>query len=220
MKQTTKYVTYLLAAIVFMNISCKNNTGNDGNLTDSLDPVEEVSLIPGADNTTLTVKSNTQAYFTLEFSNVGSNDIIGNESKDGWCIDVSETIDRNNAVYEDITLYSTDNVESWKPINYLENIREELKDEDPELSWLEIQVAIWSLRSNPDFNLNEANIEDLPSQFHNDGEPTFSVEKVNNIVDRVKAEYKDFEFTSGTKFAVIAETPPDIQTVIAFVEKD
>lgn len=222
MKQTTKYVTYLLAVIVFLNISCKNNTSGNNDITDSLDPVEEVSLIPGADNTTLTVNSNieNQAYFTLEFSNVESNDIIGNESKDGWCIDVSKTIDRNNAVYEDITLYSTDNVESWKPINYLENIREELKDEDPDISWLEIQVAIWSLRSNPDFDLDEVNVEDLPSQFHKDGEPTFSIEKVKNIVDRVKEEYKDFEFTSGTKFAVIAETPPDIQTVIAFVEKD
>lgn len=222
MKQTTKYVTYLLAVIVFMNISCKNTTGNEEDITDSLDPVEEVSLISEADNTTITVNTNSesQAYFTLEFSNIEPNDIIENGPRDGWCIDVSKSIDRNNAVYEDITLYSTYKVESWKPINYLENIREELKDEDPDLSWLEFQVAIWSLRSNPDFDVNEIDIEDLPSQFHNDGEPTFSIEKVNNIVERINEEYKDFEYASGTKFAVIAETPPEIQTVIAFVEKE
>lgn len=222
MGQTTKFATYILLVVLFtFNTSCKKNlTRGEDDIVESLKPVEEVILIEGAENATIIVNTNKDSYFSIEFSNIEQNDVISNGKRDSWCIDVYKSINSNNAVYNNVPLYSTYLVEKWMPINYLLNIQEQLKENDQDLTWLEIQAAIWSLRVNPKFDLDEVKIENLPGQFHSNGQPTFSYEKVKQIVELVGDEYKDFDYSKrGTKFAVVAELPVDIQTVFAVVEK-
>lgn len=101
-------------------------------------------------------------------------------------------------------------MEKWKPLNYLLNISQELKNNDPDLTY----------RANPKFNVDTITVDDLPSLFKKEaGERNFSTEKVKQILSIVEVGYKDFIFSSGTKFAVIAETPPDVQTIFGVVEK-
>lgn len=95
---------------------------------------------------------------------------------------------------------------------------DDLKQADPELTYREIQAVVWSLRGLPEFNLNAISDEDLPSRLQSDGQANFSREKVNSILEIVDDGYEDFEFTEGTRFAVIAETPADVQTVITVVQ--
>lgn len=210
-------ITFLFFTLFFA--SCGNLTSDDGDISESLDPVENVTPISGAENTTLTVNLHSTAYFELEFQNIQNNDKIANgHTGDGWCIDWQVAIDSNDTTYENIPLYSTFNVEKWYPLNYLLNIKDDLMQADPELTYREIQLAVWSLRGYPEFNLNEMPIENLPSRMKENGEPNFSYEKVNTILQIVEAGYEDFEFTEGTKYAVIAKTPSDVQTVITVVE--
>lgn len=218
----------IAGAIAFFLLvtACDNKiTGDDPekpDLSDSLDPIEEVYLIEGGENSTLIVNQNKeqQAYFSIAFSDIESNEIISNGVKDGWCIDVWKSIDSTDGKYENIKLYSTYLVKKWMPLNYLLNVQNQLKDQDPDITWLEIQLVIWSLRGYPEFHLNSIDIEDLPGQFRSNGEPTFSYEKVDELLEFVEANYRDFDFTkSNTKFAVIAEMPVDVQTVIAVAEK-
>ncbi|MEL7834386.1 hypothetical protein [Fodinibius sp. Rm-B-1B1-1] len=215
----------LVASIMFM--ACENPlTGNKDDrkpdLGESLTPIEEMSLIEGAESATLTININgaKKAYFNIEFSNIGSNKIIDNELKDGWCIDVWKSIDSNDGVYTNIKLYSTHLVEQWKPVNYLLNVQQALRNNDPQITWLEIQLVIWSLRAYPEFDLETTSIENLPGQFRKDGKALFSYEKVYEILDFVEANYKSFNFDqNGAKFAVVAEMPIDVQTVITIAEK-
>lgn len=222
MKKTINFANcLLLTAVLFLSISCKDYiTGDKPELPESLDPVEEVSLVTGAESTTITVNKNKQqqAYFDIAFSDIKLNDVITNGTKDGWCIDVWKPINHNGGTYNGIALYSTYRVEKWKPLNYLLNIKEELLNGDPELTWREIQLAIWSLRANPEFDLDEVDIKKLPGDFHTNGEPKFSHEKVKEILAIVESEYKKFDFSEGTKFAVVVETPVDMQTLIAVVD--
>lgn len=224
MQISSKLITLLFIIVIIGSISCKNvTTGNTLEIVESLEPVELVTPVESGENVTLTVNINTakQAYFDLEFKNIQSNPVISNGEWDGWCIDVFKSIDSNSGAYDNVKLFSTDLVEQWLPINYLLNIQEDLQANDEELTWLEIQVAIWSLRAYPKFNLNDVPITDLPGQFHKDGEPTFSYEKVEAILALVDSEYKKFDYTQkGTKYAVVVELPVDVQTVFTVVEKN
>lgn len=217
--KNTVFITLITALIIN---SCKKDiAGNDPDITDSLDPVEEVSIISGAENTTVTVHLNKDdnAYFDLNFSNIEQNDVITNGTRKGWCIDVWKPLDHNGGTYSGIKLYSTYLVEKWEPVNYLLNVEEELRANDDDITWLEIQLAIWSLRANPEFDLDEVDVEDLSSAMQTNGEPNYNHEKVKEVLDIVNQDYKDYEFSEGTKFAVVAEMPVDTQTVITVVEK-
>jgi hypothetical protein len=209
----------LCTTLLFIIAACSSPTGSEGDLEDSLDPVEDVTPITGAQNTTMNVNQGPDSYFVLGFSSVEANDVIQDGMvREGWCIDWEKPIDSNDGSYSNIPLYSTFNVESWNPLNYLFNIKEDLMADDPELTYREIQLVVWSLRGHPEFNLEQVELESLPSRMRTDGEANFSYEKVNEILEIVENNYRDFDFVEGTKYAVIAETPADVQTVIAVVE--
>ncbi|HSH53242.1 MAG TPA: hypothetical protein VK982_16065 [Bacteroidales bacterium] len=212
---------YLLMSIFLFAAACQDSTtGGGSDLTESLEPVEEVSAVEGGESATVMVNKDSKAFFSVEFSEIGANDIIQNGTIEAWCIDWDTYINSDGGIYRDIPLYSTYNVEKWMPVNYLLNIQEALQANDPEITYLEIQLAIWSLRKNPEFDLDEVAIGDLPGRFEKDGQPTFNYEKVGEVLDEVEEGYRAFDFSAvGTKFAVIAKTPPDVQTFFGVVEK-
>jgi hypothetical protein len=74
------------------------------------------------------------------------------------------------------------------------------------------------LQGFPEFDLDEVSMDDIPSRMVTNGEPDFSIAKVKTILERVNNEYRNFNFAEGTKYAVIAETPANVQTVITVVE--
>lgn len=198
--------------------SCISSTNNSEDLSDSLEPVEDVIAIEGTDDTVIRVNQGDDTYFNINFSQIGDNDIIENNYEgEGWCIDWKVPIDTDNTAYSGVQLYSTYNVEGWKPLNYFFNIVDELKSADSELSLYEFQIVIWSLRGFPQFDLDAISDEDLPSRMVTDGVPNFSREKVSTILEIVEEGYQDFEYDENSRFAVIAETPADVQTVITVV---
>jgi hypothetical protein len=221
MKPMINSIIFLITITILFSTSCTNSlTGFEPDLSESLVPVEDVQPIPGGENATITVnKNHKESYFNIHFSNINANKVIETGIWEAWCIDWTKPIDSNNGTYNGVKLYSTDFVEKWKPVNYLLNIKEDLIENDPDITFREIQMAIWSLRSNPVFDLDEIAVEDLPSAMRTNQQPNFSYEKVGEILMIVENGYKEFVFSAGTKFAVIAETPADVQTVFTVVEK-
>lgn len=219
MKKT--YVIAVISILLIFIYACNSVTDHEENdLGDSLTPVENVTPIDGGQDAVITVNRGGGAYFSINFENIIANDIIDNGTRQGWCIDWEMPIDSRGGVYDGIQLYSTMNVKGWEKLNFLLNVIDELNEDEERYAYREVQLAIWSLRGNPTFNLYEVPVEDLPSRMVNDeGEPLFSYEKVDELLEMVENGYQDFEYTSGTKFAVIGETPPDVQTVITVVEK-
>ena len=209
----------LIFGLFSLFTSCKNLTGDSGNISESLEPVENVTPLEGAESSSIVVNKGTESYFVLEFSGLNENDVIQNGfTGEGWCIDWQKPIESNGGTYSDIQLYSTFNVEKWNPLNFFFNIMDDLRQADPDLTYREFQAVVWSLRGFPEFNLEALTDEQLPGRLKSDGQANFSREKVATISDIVEAGYEDFEFTEGTRFAVIAETPSDVQTVITVVE--
>jgi len=207
---------YLSILALFFLTACSESTSTSL-VDDSLEPVAKVSFINGSENTVLTVNRSQNSYFSLDFENVGNNDVINNGTGEGWCIDWQKPIDSDGGVYSDIRLYSTFLVEEWNPLNYLLNIKEQLKTDDSEITYREIQLAIWSLQGLPEFELDNVEPDELPARMLENGQPAFNKDKVKEILDLVTEGHRDFDFVDGTKFAVIAETPSDVQTVITVV---
>jgi len=218
--KTTFPIAITTAIMLFLVLtSCKGITSAGGDLSDTLDPVEEVIKIAGGENSTIVVNKGTDHYFSLGFSNIATNKSINNSAdQPGYCIDWQTPINSDGGTYSNVALYSTFNVEKWNRLNYLFNILDDLKKNDSNLTYREIQVVIWSLRGNPEFDVDKVKVTDLPGRMHSNGAPTFSTQKVKDILGIIEAGYKDFDFAPGTKYAVIAETPSDVQTVITIVE--
>jgi hypothetical protein len=99
------------------------------------------------------------------------------------------------------------------------NIVDELQNSMPEMTYLEIQLAVWTLRGNPEFDIRTIDPENSPSGVFQDGEPLFNMEVLEQILEAVEAGYTSFEPGENSRFAVIAATPADVQTVITVVEK-
>ncbi|TVQ08517.1 MAG: hypothetical protein EA364_15430, partial [Balneolaceae bacterium] len=181
-------------------------------LQESLQGVPSVRLIDGAENSTITLTKGTDSYFRLEISNIDQNDHILPGIAKAWCIDWRTPI--STGVHDGIRLHSSYGDKSLKPVNYLLNIRGALIVKDPDLTYKEIQVAIWSLLHYPEFNLNTIRADRLPADMVRDGKPDFDRKKAEQIVMLVNSKVGSFEYNPSSRYAIVAETPSNTQTVI------
>lgn len=197
----------LLLSILFL--SACNNPGSS--LEESVQPYLELQTVDGASNVTMTVNRGASqgldSYFALDFTNFESDGIVKEGLTEGWCLDYQKPIDQNNDIHEGIKMFNTFGSENWKPANYLMNIKNELKQNDPSITYKEIQVALWSLIEIPAFNIDKALSEGtMPSRLMTNGSPNFSVEKTKGIINKVRNEVDEFVYKPGTPVIVYSNT--------------
>ena len=181
--------------------ACQNNVNTT--LEDSVAPYLELEAIQEASNTTMTVNRGEarglDSYFALDVSNIQSHGLVTEGITEGWCLNWEKPLRQNNDVHTGLEMYSTFNNSSWKPANYLMSIKNELKASDPELTYREIQIALWSVIKTPSFDLDEVLSNDrMPQRMMRNGEPNFDVDKVKQIVNRVNNEVSEFTYKLGT----------------------
>ncbi len=210
-------ISLALAGLFLTFTSC--DTKESLGLQNSLDVIPELSLIEGGENSIVTVNDGTESYFTFDIANINPNNHISAGTGKGWCILWNQPIASDNTTHDGLRLYSSYGDKQWKPLNYLLNIRESLINNDSDISYREIQAAIWSLMDFPEFNLNNISIDQLPSRMVRDGQYNFDREKVNQIVKHVRDNYESFEYGPASTYAVVAETPSDTQTIIIEVSE-
>jgi len=208
----------LLGVMVFsfIYISACENPGNS--LEESVAPYLELQSVDGASNATITVNrgeaQDLDSYFAIDLSNIDPNGLVTEGMTEGWCLDWGIPIRQNNDVHTGVKMFNTFGSEKWKPANYLMNIKDELQKNDPELTYREIQVALWSLIEVPAFDMDKALSEGtMPSRMMKNASPNFDVDKTKQIVNRVKAKATEFEYKPGTPVIVYSQVSEDQQPV-------
>lgn len=199
----------LLFAGAFFFSACQDTTNNS--FEDTVEPYMELQAINEASNTTITLNrgeaKGLDSYFAFEIANVKENKFVREGLTEGWCLEWDKPISQNNDVHRGIEMYSTYGSKTWKPANYLMNIKRELKENDPSLTYKEIQVALWSLIETPEFDLDKVlATNQMPARMMMNGQPNFSVSKVKKIVDKVRSESADFNYGFGSDYFVFAKT--------------
>src|SRR6056297_1279396 len=212
---------FLFIASVLAFSAC--DVTSEKGLDESLDPVPNVTLIKGAENASITVNSGTNSNFRINIDNVEWNTLISNGEREAYCIAWKDPISSNNAIYEGIGVYSTAGDKQFADVNRLFSMKNALQKADPEITWREIQVAVWTLIPFQDFDMNMP-VDELPSEVRSNGEINFNKNKVQFILDAVqnRSTAKTAEFSGlinssddsdDTEMCVIG-TDGDTQTLI------
>lgn len=201
----------VLIISIFLLPSCEETPSSE---QDSFtDFVNSIQPIVGATDITMDLVNDQgqDSKFLVTYSGIETNSVISNGEKRAWCVewDISAIYSAQN----NINLYSTKDTEYWKEINYLLSKEEQLRQENPNLGWREMQVAIWSLVKYKDFDIDKIPEYQSLGRYYKEGEYLFDVELAKTIVEQVKSEATA---TGNQKFAVIAENAG--QTIITASE--
>jgi hypothetical protein len=128
-----------------------------------------------------------------------------------------DPISSSNAIYEGVGIYSTKGDKRFDSVNRLFSMKAGIMRNDPEITWREIQVAIWALLDHPKFDMHATS--ELPASFRSNGQPNFNTAKVDNIVQMVKSSdssqlrsLKSGKKGNNTTICILA-TDPDTQTI-------
>lgn len=168
---------FILITMFFALSACEQSTNTE--LADSLQSIKGVALIEGAQNVTMNLEKDgsQDSFFTVSLD--------GGHEVEGWCVEWNE--DASFGVNQGTKLYSTKGMSDWDNLNYFMNIKDDLKANDPALTYREIQVIIWSLIDTPSFDVDKiGEYQNISSRIYRDGKPLFDVQKVKDIVQQIK----------------------------------
>jgi hypothetical protein len=199
---------FVLFAVLFMS-ACQTDTSSS--FEDSIEPYMELEAIDNTDNTIIKVSrgdtKGLDSYFAFDLNNIPDHGLVRTGITEGWCVEWNKAIAQNDDIHGGVKMYSTNGSTNWKPANYLMNIKDELQQQDSDITYREIQVALWSLIETPAFDLDKV-LENgtMPSRMLLNGEPNFNVNKVKEIVSRVRSEVTNFDYGPNKQFIVFART--------------
>ncbi|WP_441000176.1 hypothetical protein [Fodinibius sp. SL11] len=148
-------------------------------MSESFTYLKSVTPIEGAQNTTMNLEAevNPNSFFnvTLEDGSI----------REGWCVEWND--DYVKGEQKGVKFYSTKGYVEWKALNYFMSIKDQLRMNDPSLTYREIQVIIWSLIDYPSFDVDKiSEYKNMPSSIYSNGGAHFDVQKVKNIVAEVR----------------------------------
>ena len=164
---------------MFIFVSCDTDENPVGSLEEAVERIPDLQLIDGADNATVNVRSDRErSNYRFSVRSVTSNSIIANSVFYAWCVEMEKPISKN----QDLTgtkLYTTDKDPVFNKLAYIINNRGMLEQQNPGLSWKDIQVAFWVILETENMKLEK--IADItPSNVEG-----YNAAYVNNILEDV-----------------------------------
>jgi hypothetical protein len=200
---------------ILLVASCTNSTSP--NLEESLDLFAGLEVIPEAQQTNVTINRGTNAtdgYFTIQIDNIDETPLLAPGVHEAWCLEWQKNLRSNGDVHQEVKWFSTGNNDTWKPLNYLFSIRQELQADDPDLTFRDIQAVVWVLAGEmgiaPEFDVINLPVDRIPSRLRNGGELAIDREKVAGIARRVMEEAPE---ATGLPAGTVAQTAEDEQDI-------
>jgi len=224
MKNKSILILSTITAVVLYSVACSSNTTDNLQFDEELQAFTGLEPVEGTDNVVVNLTRGenvgVDSWFVFDFRNIESETILSNGETKGWCVEWNKPIEANNTDHTNINALSTLNNEKWEDLNFFLNIMDEFQDEDPELTFRDIQAVIWSLIGIPEFNLDELKDSELPNRLLDaNGIPAFSREKVKEMVNFAQENSSSFTIEEGDFFAILLETGADKQNLMTPVAR-
>lgn len=183
-------------------MACQSSNSVDG-LEESLADIPDLNLIEGAEQVVATVnKERSRSNFTINLD--GMEEISGIEAGEyaAFCALWDVPINSSNGSYGDVSLHSIKDEAYWQDINYLVNNLDRYYEEHEDLTWLEVQIALWSVMDHKKFDMNSIPREDLPSYVRDGG---FDQELIDTILEDVETNKHTFDISQPGNRAYYAD---------------
>ena len=175
--------------LIFSLSACDSTTGVDS-LEDSLSQVPNLNLIEGAENVEATVNKNRdRSYFTVNLSGMAESSGIEEGHYASFCAMWDVPIQSDNDLYSGTKMHSISGEPYWKKVNYIVNNMDRYYQEMEDLTWLELQIALWSVMDHKPFDLESIPESDLPSEVRNGD---YNIELINEILSDAEENSDDF----------------------------
>lgn len=199
--------TFLLAffiGIIFSFSSCESST--NVTIEESFQELKNVTPISGVTIESMEViqGNSLDSYLAVRLNN--------GKKREAWCIEWNE--EEAFGLQNGAKLYTTKGHKEWKKLNYFMSKLNDFRANDPDLTSRDIQVVIWSLVNNPEFDVDKiAEYENIDPRIYKDGQPLFDVQKVKSIVHQVESHLANTQKTLGEESGVTV-IENDGQTII------
>ncbi|NGP76299.1 hypothetical protein G3570_06625 [Balneolaceae bacterium YR4-1] len=194
----------MLSLLLFSSCNDYSSTG----IEDSVEFIESTVPVAEAQDVTMDLKSgaNSFALHLIDLSNIDPNPIISNGQKRAWCIEWDVRVIQG--LQKHVKLHSTEGKVYWNKLNYLLNRIDHYKQSYPQITYKEIQAAIWSIVDYKPFSIDKIpDYPNFPSSFYEDGEYRFDVTLTKEIIEEVKIKASGSVFD---KFALVIENEGQI----------
>jgi hypothetical protein len=193
-----------LAAGSMLFTACDQATGTD-NLEETMASVPHLNLVEGADQAVVTVnRDRATSNFSVTLDNVSADSEIGPGTYASFCALWDVSIDSNGGMYGDVKIHSIEDEPYWDGINYMVNRLNRYYAEYEELTWLDVQIAMWSVMDHKEFDLGTIPEEDLPGDVR---EGDYSIELVEALIQDVLENKDNFDESMAAFTAYYAEVP-------------
>lgn len=170
--------------------ACEQPSGVE-DLENSLSDVPHLNLIEGAESIVATVNKNrNQSNFTIQLDGMDPGSGIEAGEYAAFCALWDVPINSSGESYGDVSLHSIDNEPYWQDVNYLVNNVDRYFEENDDLTWLEVQIALWSIMDHKKFDMNTIPEDELPSYVRDGG---FNQQLIDTILEDVDDNQQSFE---------------------------
>jgi len=197
-------VLALIAMAIFTSCESGGPVGGIEEIEFQLQP--DLRVVDGGENASMEIARSGESFFTLKISDTGPNKHLTIGKRAGWLMSPEVRVNEGRTL-NGVTLYSTFGEEYWAPVNYLLNEKENLKASNADVTYREIQAAIWGMLDFTGFDVEEPDAADLPDELVENGEFLFDLELVKDIVEDANSNAYSFIYTPKNIVALIAETP-------------
>lgn len=194
-------------------MACDSSNSVDG-VEDSLADIPDQYLIEGAKQVVATVhKDRKTSDFTISID--GMEDKSGIEAGEyaAFCALWDTPINSSNGSYGNVSLHSIKGETYWQGVNYLVNNVDRYFEENDDLTWLEVQIALWSIMDHKKFDVTEIPRNELPSYVRDGG---FDQDLIDLIMRDVKDRKSSFDPAQPGNRAYYARVP-DAQDQIIII---
>lgn len=153
-------LSFIFATAMFS--ACESATQAD-TIDEVMSSVPHLNLIEGAKQAVATVtKERSRTNFKLALDNLSEESPVQPGTYEAFCALWDVAIDSDGGTYGDVKIHAIMDEPYWNTVNYMVNNIDHYYATYEDLTWLDVQIAMWSVMEHKEFNLDTIEHGDLP----------------------------------------------------------